>query len=211
MNGSGRQELRAILLESRDLGFLGPGPVEIHIDHARGFVEAAESTLGDAPAAFVDLGTGGGVPGLVLATAWPEARGVFVESGIRRAAMLREALERLGLTGRIEVLQERAEAVAQHPDRRERSDLATARSFAGPAVTAEIGAGLVRVGGVVVVSEPPEPQSGRWPVDPLRRLGFGPAALTAGPRGHFVVLRKERPAPSDTPRGVGRPTKRPLW
>ena len=75
----GSDELSRILDDARDAGFLGPGPVESHIEHAAGFGEIAEAALGRNPESFVDLGTGGGVPGLVLAARWSEARCVFIE------------------------------------------------------------------------------------------------------------------------------------
>src|SRR3954452_6985030 len=148
----GSELLVDILAEARDAGFLGPGPIEPHIAHAEGFGAAAEQGLGRAPENFADLGTGGGIPGFVLAIRWQAARGVFIESGQRRAAWLRDASARLAIEGRIEVLEQRAESSAHRPDLRECFDVVTARSFADPAVTAEIAAGLVRVAGVLVVS-----------------------------------------------------------
>jgi 16S rRNA (guanine527-N7)-methyltransferase len=205
------QELRQILLESRDLGFLGPGPIDAHLEHAWGFVEAAEGALGHAPTTFLDLGTGGGVPGLVLALAWPGALGVFVESATRRAAALQEWMARLRLTARTELLPQRAETVGRDPTRRERAELVTARSFAPPPVTAEIAAALVALGGALVVSEPPEANDARWPSAELATLGFAPAVLVVARDSHFVVLRKTGAAPPTAPRAVGRPAKRPLW
>ncbi len=153
-----------VLEQARALGFLGPGPVATHIRHAEGFVATAEQTLGRSPGRFADLGTGGGVPGLVLAACWPEAEGVFVETGQRRCVWLREAIDDLAFVGRIEVVEARAEAIGRPGAYREGFELVTARSFAGPAITAEIGAGLLAVGGVLVVSEPPDSDGSRWPV-----------------------------------------------
>src|SRR4051794_11853069 len=150
--GPGSELLVDVLAEARDAGFLGPGPIEPHIAHAEGFGAAAERALGRAPENFADLGTGGGIPGLVLAIRWHAARGVFIESGQRRAAWLRDATARLGVDARVEVLEERAETSAPRPPLRERFDVVTARSFAAPGVTAEIAAGLVEVAGVLVVS-----------------------------------------------------------
>ncbi len=55
------------LERSAELGFLGGMSVGDQIDHALGFVHAAESRMKEPPASIVDLGSGGGVPGLVLA------------------------------------------------------------------------------------------------------------------------------------------------
>ena len=205
------EDLRGVLERARAAGFLGPGPVEAHIVHAEGFAAAAESTLGHPPRNFADLGTGGGIPGLVLAVGWAEAQGVFVESGQRRCAWLREALARLDIEGRIEVVEDRAEAVGRPGPGREHFEVVTARSFAGPAVTAEIAAGLVEPGGILVVSEPPDPDTQRWPAEKLADLGFAPAEPTELAGAHFVVIRKARSAPDRIPRPVGKPSKRPLW
>jgi 16S rRNA (guanine527-N7)-methyltransferase len=203
--------LREVLELARATGFLGPGPVETHLVHAAGFAEAAQAALGREPGNFADLGTGGGVPGLVLATLWAAARGVFVESNQRRADSLRDAVARLGLEDRIEVLEERAEAVGRSPEYRGQFSLATARSFAEPAATAEIAAGLVGIQGVVVVSEPPESEKERWPAVGLHQLGFGPAEPVICAHAHFVVIRKTEVTPERFPRRVGIPAKRPLW
>jgi 16S rRNA (guanine527-N7)-methyltransferase len=204
-------ELVATLELARDRGFLGPGPVDAHFVHARGFIEVAESA-GANPELVVDLGTGGGVPGLVLAQAWPEARVVLVEAMARRATHLREAVTRLGWGQRVQVDERRAELVARDPDFRERVDVVTARGFSAPAVTAEIAAGLAAQGSIVVVSEPPSREPDRWPSTGLAKLGFdGPEWRESVAGAHYVVLRKRRSTPASVPRSVGKPGKRPLW
>ena len=205
------EALRAVLEDARRAGFLGPGPVEPHLRHAHGFGEAVEDALRRAPANFADLGSGGGIPGLVLALRWADSRGVFVDSARRRCAALREAVDHLDLDSRIEVVEDRGETVARAEGFREHFEAVTARSFAEPPVTAEIGAGLVAVDGVLVVSEPPEVDDARWPAAGLAELGFGPAVHARFADSRFVVIRKVRPVPERFPRPVGRPGKRPLW
>jgi len=200
--------LASVLSESRSLGFLGPGDPDVHLRHSEEFVRVAERALGGPPTSFVDLGTGGGVPGLVLATAWPDARGILVESSSRRSAALRAWAGELRLD--LAVVEARAEDVAHDPAFRQRFDLVTARSFASPAATAEIAAGLVVVGGVAVVSEPPGGDALRWPAGQLGDLGFGPASLQVGD-ATFVVLPKERACPPGVPRRRGQAVKRPRW
>ncbi len=204
-------ELREVLERARAAGFLGPGPVEAHIVHAEGFAVAAESALGHPPRNFADLGTGGGIPGLVLGDHWRAAQGVFVETGQRRCAWLREAVAQLDMEDRVEVVEDRAEAAGRAAAWRERFEVVTARSFAGPAVTAEIAAGLVEPGGVLVVSEPPDPDPQRWPAEQLAELGFAPAEPKEVAGAHFAVIRKIESAPDRIPRAVGKAAKRPLW
>jgi 16S rRNA (guanine527-N7)-methyltransferase len=208
---SGADELQRILDDARDAGFLGPGPVESHLGHAAGFGDIAEEALGQPPASVADLGTGGGVPGLVLAARWPGARCAFIESNRKRSEALRWAIVRLGFDGRAEVIEDRAEAVGREAVHRERYQLVTARSFAPSAPTAEIAAGLVAVGGLVIVSEPPEPEPDRWPAVNLRQVGLGPADIRTAAGAHFAVFSKVEPLSDEYPRRVGRPAKRPLW
>jgi len=208
---SGPELLLEVLERARTVGSLGPGPVGTHLRHADGFGAAAEAALGRVPATFADLGTGGGVPGLVLGLRWTGARGSLIDANQRRGAALREAVLVLDIGDRVEVVEERAEVLGRPGPLREHFEVVTARSFAEPAVTAEIAAGLVAVGGVLVVSEPPDPAVDRWSVPGLADLGFGPAAPVERSEAHFVVVRKTSEAPERFPRGVGRAAKRPLW
>jgi 16S rRNA (guanine527-N7)-methyltransferase len=203
--------LLEILAAAQAQGFLGPGHPAEHLRHARGFADAAGSHLEVASIRFADLGTGGGVPGLVLAACWPGSTGTLIESSTRRCAALDRWVAELGMQSRVDVLNGRAEVLAHEPSRREQYDLTTARSFARPCVTAEIATGFVRVGGLVVVSEPPEPAAARWPPSALDALGLGPAVAVVARGAHYACLRKVRGAGTDQPRQGAGARKRPLW
>ena len=203
-------QLLEILVDAQSQGFLGPGDPAGHLSHALGFADAV-LTCGPPPGRFTDLGTGGGVPGLVLAALWPEAQAGLIESSARRCAALRGWIERLGLEDRVEVLEGRADSWARNPSRRESFDLATARSFARPGITAEIAAGLVRVGGLLVVSEPPSGSDDRWPKDLVGELGFAPAVAVVAREAHYACLRKTQVAGDKVPRQAARLRKRPLF
>jgi 16S rRNA (guanine527-N7)-methyltransferase len=62
------------------------------------------------PFRFVDVGSGAGLPGLVLGLARPDAKGVLLEPRGKRHAFLLHAVRQLGLRGRVEVRRERLEA-----------------------------------------------------------------------------------------------------
>jgi 16S rRNA (guanine527-N7)-methyltransferase len=194
-----------VLEQARAHGFLGPGPVEPHIAHALGFAGA----FPEAPAAFVDLGSGGGVPGLVLLDVWPDARGVLLDANERRTGFLVEAIAELGWGSRAEVVRLRAEDAGRDARFRAAFPAVVARGFAPPPVTAECAAPLLAVGGTLVVSEPPE-ETSRWPAAGLERLGLVDAGVHVGP-ARFQVLRQEALCPELYPRRVGLPGKRPLW
>ncbi|MBM3660212.1 MAG: hypothetical protein FJW95_12035 [Actinobacteria bacterium] len=200
------ETLEQVLEESRRLGFLGPGPLTPQIDHARGFASTRERT----PDSFLDLGSGGGLPGLVLALEWPKARAVLLDAMHRRTEFLRAACARLGFGDRVEVICARAEDAGRDPALRGRFEVVTARSFGPPAVTAECGVGFLRAGGALIVSEPPADDPDRWPAAGLGELGLA-VDRPATAEHRFVMLGLRGPAPSRYPRRVGVPGKRPLW
>jgi 16S rRNA (guanine527-N7)-methyltransferase len=207
----GDAALVTILERAQARGSLGPGRVEGHLRHARGFAVRAEALLGGTPGRVVDLGSGAGVPGLVLAQDWADARVTLVDAQQRRAEDLEAATHALGFGPRVTVLRARAEDVAHRPEFREAADLVTARSFGPPPLTAEIAAGLVRVGGWLIVSEPPGGDPERWPSDPLAALGFGPAVVQPVAGGTYAGIPKIAGAPSTTPRPTRRLVKSPAW
>lgn len=210
ITAAARRQLLAHLERARGRGFVGPGPVEPHLEHA----EALAATVGgDFGGRFLDLGSGAGVPGLALLLAWPEARGTLLDSQQRRCAFLDEAIRELGVAGRADVACGRAEELARTEDRRGAYDIVVARGFGAPATTAECAVGFLRAGGQLVVSEPPgEPQPQRWPPEGLAELGFqGPELRGRGEGPHFAVLTLADRASGRWPRRVGVPTKRPRW
>ena len=211
------------LLEAQRRGYLGPGPVDALVAHSLGFADVIEALVPTAPAGVLDLGSGGGVPGLILAARWSEAKVTLVEGSVRRAAFLTEAGEDLGWIseGRVRVIARRAEEVGRDPGWRERFEVVVARSFGPPAVTAECAAPLLQVEGWLVVSEPPAAPAGglaaallsedRWPTVGVAQVGLSPVELRRGRGSGFQVLRKVSPTPDRYPRRVGIPTKRPLY
>ena len=198
--------LGPILEQARRLGFLGPGPIEDHIDHARAYVRhppVAKASLG------LDLGSGGGIPGLVLAWLLPASTWVLLDAHRARTAFLVDAVERAGLTGRVSVVTARAEALGRDDAHRRRYDVVVARAFGRPAVVAECGAPLLRAGGGLVVSEPPE-ASERWSTSGMAELGLALDRVDAGPP-RMALLVQRSPCADRYPRRVGVPGKRPLW
>lgn len=204
--------LTSVLERSRSLGYLGPGSLRVHIEHAEGFAAGLDA----APDRFLDLGSGGGVPGLVLAALWPDSSAVLLDSSERRCAFLVEVVDDLGWAGRVEVVRARAEEAGRREALRAACALVVSRGFGPPPVTAECAAPFLRVGGRLVVSEPPADADGgpgptdRWPPEGLRVLGLVPDREWTEPF-HYRSFRLESPCPDVYPRRVGVPAKRPLF
>lgn len=190
---------------SRELGFLGPGPVEAHIGHALGFAAAFEQS----PGRVLDLGSGGGVPGLVLSEHWVEAEFVLLDSNERRTVFLTEAVAGLGWQDRVQVIRARAEVAGRDLTLRGQFDGVVSRSFGSPPVTAECAGPFLADDGRCVVSEPPDDRW-RWSPEGLAALGLVEERRYRTD-ATYIVLRRMAPCPDRYPRREGIPAKRPLW
>ncbi|MGH2455020.1 MAG: 16S rRNA (guanine(527)-N(7))-methyltransferase RsmG [Candidatus Limnocylindria bacterium] len=164
----------------------------------------------------LDLGSGGGVPGIPLALARPAMGWTLVDSVGRKADALRAFVQALGLAN-VEVLADRAEMLGQSPVHRERYDLVVARACAPLPVLAELALPLLRVGGRLVAWKGPltkdseEVRRGRAAIGQLGGglLRIHSSRLSLG--GHTLVeVPKELTTPARYPRRPGEPARRPL-
>jgi len=167
------------------------------------------------PNRALDLGSGGGVPGLVLAMARPDVAWTLAESVRKKAEALAGFAAALALAN-VEVVAERAETLGRDPVRRERYDLVTARACAALPVLAEYAIPLLRPGGVLLAWK------GRIGHAELADGARATAVLGGSeprvvPTGvpelgdHcFVTVRKEGATPDAYPRRPGEPARRPL-
>jgi len=155
------------LLHAQRLGFLGARPIPEVIAHARGFVRALEAcAVEQAIESVLDLGSGGGVPGLVIAHDLPSARLTLLDRRSKRTDALERLVRRLGWQDRITVAC--TDVTDFVPD--ERFDAVVARGFGPPDFTLTHAARFVRDGGPIVISEPPS--SDRWDDELLAELGL---------------------------------------
>jgi hypothetical protein len=192
--------------------------VERHLLHATGFAELARrqpSPPATGTAHLLDLGSGGGLPGLVIAAAWPEATLVLLDANERRTEFLRLAVRRCGLEARVSVVHQRAEECGRDGAYRGLFDGVVARSFGAPAVVAECAAPFLHPGGWLIVSEPPgSSETGgphtRWPADKVALLGLEPGEFVRADFGYQVLYQREQ-CPARFPRRNGVPAKHPLF
>ena len=136
-----------------------------------------------APTVAVDLGSGGGLPALVLAAVWLQSKWTLVESSLSRAAFLEFHCAQFGWSGRVEALHITAERLGENEEHQSRADLVTARSFGPPASVIKAAAPLLRPGGELIVSAPPNATP--WPPNLLSAHGLSPDDLTStSPKFH---------------------------
>ena len=145
--------------------------------------------------AIVDVGSGGGAPGIPLAHALPEREVVLLESERRKC----EFLERVA-PANARVVWGRAEE--QDTDW---AGVAVAKALAQPPTAAEWCLPLVRPGGAVVLWVGPSAEPDRVARVAERIAG----ELVESPEG-FLVIRKLGPTPDGFPRRAGVAKKRPL-
>jgi 16S rRNA (guanine527-N7)-methyltransferase len=166
------------------------------------------------PVRALDLGTGGGVPGLVLAMARPDVRWTLVDSVRKKADAVAGLIGEMALAN-ADTRSERAEALGRG-DERETFGLVVARACAALPVLAEYALPLLRVDGTLVAWKGPlaaaEVAAGAAAASELG--GGEPAIVPAGTDAlgdhRFVIVRKVRPTPDRYPRRPGEPARRPL-
>jgi 16S rRNA (guanine527-N7)-methyltransferase len=160
---------------------------------------AATSVLGAGP--VVDVGSGGGSPGIPLAVARPDLEFVLLESSRRRCAFLEHAVAAFS---NVSVVCGRAEEYARG-EGREAFGTALARALASPPVAAEWCLPLVREGGRAVLFVGPTADG-----EAVAKAAFALAAeVVESPEG-LLVLEKVGPTPPRFPRRPGLARKRPL-
>jgi 16S rRNA (guanine527-N7)-methyltransferase len=168
--------------------------------------------LGDART-VVDVGSGGGLPGLPLKIVRPDLELTLIETDQDKAAFLVHACAELGLEG-VNVVARRAEDAGHDPRLREAFDVAVARALAPLPVLAELCLGLVRVGGRLLAQKT-EGEATRTGERAIEVMGGTVIAVHAAPSGArhagtVVVIGKTRPTPDAYPRRPGVPNRKPL-
>jgi len=154
----GRAQEYAGLLATRgvDHGLIGPREVPRLWDRHLLNCAAMTELVPAGPATVVDIGSGAGLPGIVLALLRPDLDVTLLEPMERRCRFLSDCLTSLGVENAT-VLRGRAEDV------RLAADIATARAVAPLDRLAELAVGLVRPGGMVLAIK------GRAAEDELRK------------------------------------------
>ncbi len=164
----------------------------------------------------IDVGTGAGIPGMVMKIALPDLEMTLLDSIQKRTNFLIEVANELELSG-LEVINGRAEDLGQERAHREQYDVVVARAVARLAELAELTIPFANVGGTVIL---PKSQGVEDEVNEAAAaaelLGAAPAlTLTVdnpgdSPPDDMVYWMKISTTPAEFPRRVGVPHQSPL-
>ena len=168
------------------------------------------------PLRVIDVGTGGGFPGLPMRLLLPRLRLTLLDARERTTAFLRDLLQVLGIDD-VEVITARAEDAPRDAGYREQFDLALARAVAPLPVLLELTLPFLRVGGHLATLKGSRSQGEMARSEKALKV-LGGAILSGDPLRlpggvqpqRLVVVRKLSPTPSRYPRKAGIPKKRPL-
>jgi len=167
---------------------------------------------------LVDVGSGGGLPGIPIKIVAPELEANLVESTAKKAHFLRRAVETLSLEAAT-VTNARVEEIARTEAYRGAYDIATARAVARLSVVAEYCVPLLKVGGYVIsMKGRPDDVEISEGERAAEKLGARVSTLIGVSRlpeleekeRCLVILEKVEETPEEYPRNVGVPAKKPL-
>ncbi|MBW6462809.1 MAG: 16S rRNA (guanine(527)-N(7))-methyltransferase RsmG [Firmicutes bacterium] len=164
---------------------------------------------------ILDLGTGGGLPGIPLKILLPESDFYLMDSNKRKMDFLIEVTTALGLK-KISCLHGRAENWGHDINHREKYDYVFSKAVAEIAVLAELALPFIKIGGTALFYKGP-----RWKVEAekaVKAIEF--CGGTPDEPWHYKILtgeervifriRKIEITPDQYPRSVGKPAKRPI-
>ena len=163
---------------------------------------------------ILDLGTGGGFPGLPLAIACPEKQFYLLDSVAKKLKVVAIAADELGLEN-VDVLNARAEDLAKWPAYRETFDLVVSRAVANMSTLSEYCLPFVKIGGYFIAYKTVSAAEEIEKADNAIRT-LGGTLVRTEPAGNeedghvLVVVKKERITPKKYPRKAGLPSKQPL-
>jgi 16S rRNA (guanine527-N7)-methyltransferase len=175
----------------------------------------SHSPLGTSSLRAIDVGTGGGFPGVPLALAQPSWSVTLLDSVRKKQLFLERIVSGLHLSG--PALWGRAEDFAHDPAHRETYDLAFCRAVGRFSTALELTLPFLKIGGAFLAHRGEDgPEEAQTASFALKELGGTLSTSYAyqlpglSKKRHIVRIEKTKPSPREYPRRVGLPTKKPL-
>ncbi|MGM0651612.1 MAG: 16S rRNA (guanine(527)-N(7))-methyltransferase RsmG [Bacillota bacterium] len=163
----------------------------------------------------VDLGTGGGLPGIPVKIIRPDLEIYLLDSNRKKTVFLEEAIIKLKLTG-IKIINDRAEVIGHDIMHREKHDYILCRAVAKLSVLAELSLPLLRIGGKAILYKGPRGDEEYMEAkNALMTCGgslesIEKYTLKAGEARRLYVIKKIKNTPDQYPRKPGMPGKKPI-
>lgn len=185
-------------------------------DSLSGLQPWLNSDASEVPQTILDIGTGGGFPGIPAAIAFPRSQVTLLDSTRKKITFLQHLCQQLGLDN-VGAIADRAETLGQHPNHRAAYDHVLLRAVAPASVCAEYALPFLKPGGLAILYR------GQWSDAETQSLQT--ALVTLGgtlkaviPKHtplsqsvrHCIQLQKIKPTPPQFPRAPGIPSQQPL-
>ncbi len=164
---------------------------------------------------ILDLGSGGGLPGVPIKICMPHLSMFLVDSNKRKIRFLQHTVEQLGLD-KVSLINERAEIIGQSKEHREHYDYVLCRAVAEMVVLAELALPLLKPGGRALIYKGPRGVRETKEAERAIKLCGGfieemhEYALPTGEKRSLFILNKAESTPCQYPRSIGKPGRKPL-
>ncbi len=191
-------------------------PEEFRVKHLMDSLMCVDFPEYDAAESIIDVGTGGGFPGIPLAVYSPEKHFTLLDSLNKRLKIIGELSSELGIAN-IDLLHARAEDAARDPKHREKYDLCVSRAVSNLSTLAEYCMPFIRRGGYLMAYKGPDCEAELKDASEALKILGGKAVeirdtsmAEYGLEHKILVIEKVKNTPKAYPRQAGKPAKAPL-
>ena len=191
-------------------------PAEFRIKHNADSLMCVDFPEFQEAESVIDVGTGGGFPGIPLAVYAPDKHFTLLDSLNKRLRIIDELAGELEINN-ITLVHGRAEDIAKKPEHREKYDLCVSRAVSNLATLSEYCLPFIRVGGYLLAYKGPGAEEEAKDAEKaLKILGGSIIDIRQtsmeeyGLDHRILVIKKVRNTPKAYPRKAGTPLKEPL-